>query len=422
MAGGSEAGGNGTGESPSAPPPSAVPSPQLSGTPSTGSDGHAAAEPVRNRGRKLMSRTLVRAWDDNIFSESAAAAFWQTLSLPPLLLGLFGVLSYVGDIFGPNTITAVQNRVVDLVGEVFSRQAVEDIIAPTVTDILTTARAEVVSIGFVISLWSGSSAMSSFVDAITRAHEQYLLRNPVWQRTLALLLYVVGLLTGIVALPLVAIGPTRLNEFVPDSWQPTVRPVIELLVSPPVIGLVLVLALTTLYKVSLPLKPPWWRGLPGAVLAAVVFLAGATGLRLYLDWLTSTGYTYGALGAPIAFLLATFFIGLAIVLGAHLNASIQALWPVPLRDRRKRLARAAEAVSPSHADDPTLVKEEAVPEVLLAPDVALLERAVRQRPDVAAAILTQMHYGPVGASAPVPSAGESPDGATAGSAGDGVRR
>ena len=208
MAGGEEAGGARAAEPPSTPPPT-PPSSLGPSSPAPGSDG-PAAEPVRNRVRKLVSRTLVRAWDDNIFSEAAAAAFWQTLSLPPLLLGLFGVLSYVGDIFGPNTITAVQNQVVDLVGEVFSRQAVEDIIAPTVTDILTTARAEVVSIGFVISLWSGSSAMSSFVDAITRAHEQYLLRNPVWQRTLALLLYVVGLLTGIVALPIVAIGPLRL--------------------------------------------------------------------------------------------------------------------------------------------------------------------------------------------------------------------
>ena len=77
--------------------------------------------------------------------------------------------------------------------------------------------------------------------------------------------------------------------------------------------------------------------MPGALLAAAVFLLGATGLRVYLDWLTSTGYTYGALAAPIAFLLGTFFIGLAIVLGAHLNASIQSLWPVPLRDRRNRL-------------------------------------------------------------------------------------
>ena len=70
----------------------------------------------RHRGRQLVTRTVARAWDDNIFSESAAAAFWQTLSLPPLLLGLFGVLSYVGDLYGPDTVTAVQEQVVDLVG------------------------------------------------------------------------------------------------------------------------------------------------------------------------------------------------------------------------------------------------------------------------------------------------------------------
>lgn len=365
------------------------------------------------RGRKLVTRTLVRAWDDNIFSEAAAAAFWQTLSLPPLLLGLFGILSYVGNLYGPDTTTAVQTQVVELVGPVFSREAVEQVIAPTITDILTTARAEVVSIGFVISLWSGSSAMSSFVDAITRAHEQYLLRNPVWQRMLAMLLYVLGLVTGIIALPIIAIGPERPARFLPESWQPTARPLLDLLLSPPVTGLVMLLALTTLYKIALPLKPPWWRGLPGAVLAALVFLLGATGLRVYLDWLTSTGYTYGALGAPIAFLLGTFFIGLAIVLGAHFNASIQALWPVALRDRRNRLVRAAEKVggatvtaapaasaAPAGAGiaaaagsaTPGSVTPDELPDVLLSPDVAVLERAVRERPDVAAAVLDQLHY------------------------------
>ena len=59
-----------------------------------------------------------------------------------------------------------------------------------------------------------------------------------------------------------------------------------------------------------------------------------TGLRVYISWLTTTGYTYGALAAPIAFLLAAFFIGLAIVLGAHFNAAIQHYWPKRLRDRR----------------------------------------------------------------------------------------
>ena len=178
----------------------------------------------------------------------------------------------------------------------------------------------------------------------------------------------------------------------------------DLLLSPPVIGLVLLLALTTLYKIALPLKPPWYRGLPGALLAAVVFLVGATGLRAYLDWLTSTGYTYGALAAPIAFLLGTFFIGMAIMLGAHFNASIQSLWPVPLRDRRNRVARVTEKVSAAPGDGAAAtgsgvvaatgsVVHDELPDVLLSPDAAVLERAVRERPDVAAAVLDQMRYG-----------------------------
>jgi membrane protein len=296
----------------------------------------AAGEP-RPRGARgawlAIKRTVVRAWDDNIFSEAAAAAFWQTLSLPPLLLGLLGSLGYIGSWFGPDTLTAVQEEIVRASGNVFSRNAVDEIIAPTVQSILTTGRSELVSLGFVISLWSGSSAMSSFVDAITRAHSQYGIRNAVWQRTLALLMYLVGLVAGIIALPLLALGPDRLPDLLPSSWRDTAVTLIGWLYYPG-LGLLLMLALTTLYRLALPAKPPWYRGIPGALLAAVVFLVGVTGLRVYISWLTTTGYTYGALAAPIAFLLAAFFIGLAIVLGAHFNAAVQHYWPKPLKDRR----------------------------------------------------------------------------------------
>jgi membrane protein len=291
-----------------------------------------ATAPRSQRARELVGRTVAGAWRDNIFSESAAAAFWQTLALPPLLLGLFGILSYVGDWFGPGTVAALEQWIVSMTAGVFSRGVVEQLIAPTVHDVLTTARGELVSVGFVLSLWSGSSAMSSFVDAITRAHGQYEIRHPVWQRILALLLYVAGLTIGIVALPSVAIGPDRLIRWLPASWGHPAAVVITAVYGP-VIAVVLILALTTLYTVALPRRPRWRRGLPGAVLAAVVFLAGATGLRIYLDWLTGTGYTYGALAAPIAFLLATFFIALAIVLGAHFNAAAADLWPALPTDR-----------------------------------------------------------------------------------------
>ena len=44
---------------------------------------------------------------------------------------------------------------------------------------------------------------------------------------------------------------------------------------------------------------------------------------------TRTGYTYGALATPIAFLLFAFFLGFAIMIGAELNAAIEEEWPAP---------------------------------------------------------------------------------------------
>ena len=348
-----------------------IPEPGMPDLPREGAT--AGVGPGRYRAvRRVLSRLFDRSWDDDVLGESASAAFWQTLSLPPLLLGIFGALGYVGGWFGPDTVTAVQRWIIDITSGVFSRNAVDEIIIPTVEDILTTARGGVVSIGFLLSFWSGSSAMSSFVNAITRAHDQYPVRHFVWQRILAILLYLLSLATGIVLLPIVALGPDRLLPLLPDYVEPTARAVVNGAYFP-VIGLVLVLALTTLYEIALPLKMPWYRGLPGSLLAAGVFLVGATGLRLYLDWISSTGYTYGALAAPIAFLLGTYFIALAIILGAHLNAAVQAVWPVPLRRR----------------GHPVDVRRDEDVERGRPVDVA---HAVRRDPEAAAAALERLNY------------------------------
>lgn len=285
-----------------------------------------------------LKRTVVKAWDDSLFGESAQAAFWQTLSLPPLLLGLLGSLGYIGDWFGPNTVDTVQRQIIAVSGNLFSPSAVDQIIAPTVTDILSTGRGEVVSVGFVISLWAGSSAMSSFIDSVTKAYGQYGVRNLVWQRILAVLIYIASLAVGIFALPLVAIGPdllTRLLTATVGGINASMLAWAYYLV----LMVLLVLSLSLLYKVALPNRLPWRRGLPGALLGVVVFLIATAGLRFYLGWVTNTGYTYGALAAPIAFLLATFFFGMGLVIGAQLNNAIQELWPAPVTMRTSRIPR-----------------------------------------------------------------------------------
>jgi membrane protein len=296
---------------------------------------------LRRKPARLVRRTWVKAWGGNLFSEAAEAAFWQVLSLPPLLLGLLGSLGYVGELLGQGVVEKVHAAIIEWSRTAFSANVVEQIIEPTVTDILRHGRGEILTVGFLISLWAGSSAMSSFVDAITVAHDQYGVRNEVWQRIFALLLYLAALVLLVVGLPILALGPDLLPRIFPVPWRNEIAYWVDTFYYP-ALGVIIVLALTTLYKLALPRKLPWHRGLPGAVLAMIVFLLSSIGLRLYISWITTTGYTYGALATPIAFLLFVFLIGLAIVIGAYFNAAIQEMWPARMTRRQRRKWRRLE--------------------------------------------------------------------------------
>ncbi|MFL6125854.1 YihY/virulence factor BrkB family protein [Actinophytocola sp.] len=327
-----------------------------------------ATSPLPRRGPlRLFRRTWVKAWSGNLFSEAAEAAFWQVLSLPPLLLGLLGSLGYVAQWFGQDVINSVHTSIIEWSHTAFSNNVVDDIIQPTVDDILRHGRGEIVTVGFLISLWGGSSAMSSFVDAITVAHDQYGVRNEVWQRIFALLLYMAALILLVIGLPILALGPDVLPKLFPVAWRHEIAYWVDTFYYP-ALGVMLVLALATLYKLALPRKLPYYRGLPGAVLAMIVFLLSSIGLRLYISWITTTGYTYGALATPIAFLLFAFFIGLAIVLGAYFNAAIQEMYPARMTKRQRRrwrrleMTRAAGGAKKDTATDPQAAPEQAPPD------------------------------------------------------------
>ncbi|GAB09352.1 hypothetical protein GOARA_036_00840 [Gordonia araii NBRC 100433] len=284
----------------------------------------------------LIWRTIVASWDHGIIGWSAQAAFWQALSFAPLLLGVLGSIGYFLGWVSPDITTIIHDRILGLAERTFTPDVVNDLVAPTLDGMLSQGRAGVTSVSFVISLWAGSSAMSCYVAAITTAHHQQDVRNPVWQRIFALVIYIVFLAASVVVLPLVAIGPNYLRQLVPSSWSPAVTTLINLGYFP-FVGLVLVMMLTTLYHLALRHPVPWHRLLPGAVVAATVFWIATFGLRLYLASITRSGYTYGALATPIAFLLFAFFLGFAIMVGAELNATIESMWPSsPTRSVRVR--------------------------------------------------------------------------------------
>ena len=237
---------------------------------------------------------------------------------------MLGSLAYVAPLFGPDTLAAIEKSMISTAHSFFSPSVVNEIIEPTIRDITANARGEVVSLGFLISLWAGSSAISAYVDSVVEAHDQTPLRHPVRQRFFALFLYVVMLVFVVVAAPVVVVGPRTVGEHIPYSLANLLRYGYY-----PALIFGLMVGVIILYRVALPVPLPTHRLILGAVLATAVFLIATLGLRFYLRWITSTGYTYGALATPIAFLLFAFFGGFAIMLGAELNAAIQEEWPAP---------------------------------------------------------------------------------------------
>jgi len=281
----------------------------------------------------VLRRMLAKAWDDRVLGLSAEAAFWQLLSLPPLFLALLGSLGYLSGLLGPDTVDEIEQRLLDFFSRAFTPSVVDQVIAPTINQVLREGRVAVISVGFAIALWAGSSATSTFVNTVTIAYGMRDQRGAVRSRLLALYLYLLTVVIGIVLLPVMVLGPGRLVSLSPRSVRADVDTVVNAAYWPTV-GVLLLLGLVTFYHLAPPHRLPWLRGFPGAMLAGVVFLGGSIGLRLYIGFVVGQGFTYGALAAPIGALLFFYLLALAVLLGAELNATIEQTWPTrPAGDR-----------------------------------------------------------------------------------------
>jgi membrane protein len=285
------------------------------------------------RAPSLLRRAIVNAWNDRVLGLSAEAAFWQLLSLPSLLLALIATLGYFSRVIGHSTIENTQTSLVKLFSKAFTPEVVSELVTPILHEVLTGGRPDVISIGFLLALWAGSSATATFVNTITIAYGMRDQRGPIRSRLLALWLFLGSVLVGVILLPLLVLGPTLLTDIVPKGQRGTAGSVISGLYYPALVVLLLA-GLTTLYRLAPPRRLPWRRGLPGAVLAMLVFIGGSEGLQGYINFILSRNHAYGTLAAPVATLIFFYVLALGVLLGAEFNAVIEAEWPTEIRAPR----------------------------------------------------------------------------------------
>ncbi|MDQ0993717.1 YihY/virulence factor BrkB family protein [Streptomyces sp. V3I7] len=287
---------------------------------------HRARVLYRNVSKRRVAWLLIKDTVDScmeyrILGLAAEAAFFTLLSVPPLLLSLIGLLGYVDDWTGADTIHGLETNILEASRTVLSDKGVRQIAEPILDDVMRGGRPDVISIGFLFALWSGSRAVNVFIDTITVMYGLDGVRGIVKTRIMSFLLFVVALLIGSVALPLMVAGPDAVVRFLP--WSQTVVQVLYW----PVVIILSIVFLTTLYHVSVPVRSPWIEDVPGALVALAMWVLGSFLLRIYLTNTIEGATIYGSLAAAVAVLLWIGVSAFAVLVGAATNAAIDRVWP-----------------------------------------------------------------------------------------------
>ena len=286
-----------------------------------------AVEPVDRPGsarsflllvRELFARTFSSCFQYRVTGLAAEAAFFAILSLPPLVFGLAGTIGFIAERFDVDQVDVLKERVLDLSSQALTPDTVDQVIAPTLDDVLGSGRIDVISIGFVLALWSGSRALNVFIDTITILYGHGGKRGIVKTRALSFALYIVALMVGIVLVPLVLAGPSgrrrcavgRVPNFLKYFYWPAV-----LVLS---VGF-----LTTLYHLAVPVRRKWMVGMPGAVFTLTLWIFGSYFVRWALGFSSGGTSIYGPLAAPIAVLLWLYVLSIAVLIGAAINAAVE---------------------------------------------------------------------------------------------------
>ncbi len=313
-------------------------------TGSRSAPGQSHWEAARDTLWRLVVSTVGTCYRNRVTGLAAEAAFFALLSLPPLIFALVGSIGYVFESFSEARTTEIRVAVVEASSRVLTEDTVHTIIEPTLNDVFRGGRYDVISIGFVLALWSGSRALNVFVETITIMYGLGGQRGLVRTRVLSFVLYVLGLVTGVVTIPLVVAGPTLVQSLVPPRFD-----FVNALYWPAVVVLSICF-LATLYHASVPVRTSWRYNLPGATLTLAFWVFGSFLLRWALTATAGESTSiYGPLAAPIAVLLWLYLLSIAVLIGAAVNAAFDRVWPESETARARtelvrRLRRATTAL------------------------------------------------------------------------------
>jgi membrane protein len=265
--------------------------------------------------RAILASTFRETLKDDAQGLAAQLSFHFFLSLFAMLLAMVAFAS----LFPLGNVTDQMTRVLAPIapGQVLA------IISDQMVAISQRPDTGLMAVGLVTALWSASAAMSAVIDALNHARGVTESR-PWWRvRAVALLLTAGLALFALAAVALVLAGPQFADALTRWFGLGQTFDLIWKTVQWPVAFVLAAVGIGLIYHFG-PDKTQRWRWLtPGSVVATSLWLAGSLGFRAYVVRFKSYEGTYGTLGGVIVLLLWFYVVGLAIIIGAELDAEIE---------------------------------------------------------------------------------------------------
>jgi membrane protein len=265
--------------------------------------------------KELATRTGKEISADDLLNLAAQQAYYFFFALFPALLTLISIASFF-------PIDNLMGQVVDQLGRVAPPEALK-INTDQIADISRSGHGGVMTFAFLLTIWSSSGAMVSIISTLNAAYD-ITEGRPFWKVRLIAMALTVGMsLFILISIALVLVGPTLAEHLATTlhmgpafkwTWWILQWPLVLTLVASG-IGLV--------YYFAPDAEQDWVWITPGSVVATLLWVVVSLGLKLYIAYFGNYNETYGTLAGFIVLLTWFYLSGLAILIGAELNAEIE---------------------------------------------------------------------------------------------------